>query len=340
MKTSTRRRTVAGAVTATTVLLLLAAPAAAQATTSNPWGIWTVDNTGLAGEVGFDAGLIHASWSASHISPGLSPEIVTHLTQAGTDINTDTYDQEFFTTDTPIGAVFGTNGPSATNNYLKVGIPQLRHSPLRYGLTDITVTFDSPIEAAKLGLAVSDVDSDDVYVSAFDANDNTITGTELQGTAAALPADLAFNFCPQVTQTAPDVCNSDTDVPPISVEGGGVYVGDGSNTSLWGTTGASAWLRPSVAVKKLVFSMTNYDTSTSSIRLWLAQFAADPVIVPPVTGEPTGGASSATAPALANTGATSTTGSAVTGLVVTLAGLVLLVAGAAAGRTSLRRRIR
>ncbi len=164
---------------------------------------------------------------------------------------------EYFVAGTPIGEVFGANGPTGTSNYLRAESEDDLVTPVI-----ITVTFESAVAAGLLGFAVSDLDSDHVTVTATDGSGTALTGTEIVGTAT----DSAFNFCDY-----PDSPCTDTAVPAIT-ENANDVLATGVDTN---TDGSTAWFRPSVAVKTVTFTYLNDDEgNSSSSRYWFAQTAA------------------------------------------------------------------
>ena len=301
-------------VSATLTLTTLAFANPAAASPAQAWGSWTINNAGDAGTIDFSTGLVDATWAISSVfgEVGSNPEIYVKPT-AGTGNG----DAEYFDSNTAIGAAFGTNGPTGTDNFLKVGIPNRRNAR-NWGSLVLTVTFASAVDANKLAIAVSDIDSDEVRFRAEDASGARLTVPQLIGSVGATKDDTLFNFCSGVTDPN-SVCNGETNqVNNISQDlaGGSLDYGDPGDSGAWNTTGASAWVRPSSAVKKIVFEMWNADSSISSIRLWMAQLPGVPT-----STTPTG---------LANTGANSQ------GVATIATGLV--IAGLAASTIRLRRR--
>lgn len=224
--------------TASALALSLAPLAPATAATS-AWGVWSDDS-----KLTFsDTGMVNATWAVN----GAGAESIIAVDGGG----------EYFVAGTPIGAVFGANGPTGTSNYLRAE----SEDDL---VTDvvITVTFDSAVAAGLLGFAVSDLDSDHVTVTATGATGAALTGTEIVGTAT----DSAFNFC-----AYPDAPCPETAVPTV-VENANDVLATGVETD---TDGSTAWFRPSVAVKTVTFTYRNDDDgNSSSSRYWFAQTAA------------------------------------------------------------------
>ena len=225
--------------TASALALSLAPLAPASAATS-AWGVWSDDDSTLTFS---SAGAANATWTVTGYSDyWLVP--------------TDE-DDEYFVAATPIGAAFGANGPSSTENYLRAESEDDTTTPIV-----VTVTFDSAVGAGLLGFAVSDLDTDHVTVTATGTTGSALTGSEIVGTST----DSAFNFC-----NYPESPCSDTAVPTITQNANDV-VATGDSTS---SDGSTAWFRPSVAVKTVTFTYLNDDdTNTSTGRYWFAQNAA------------------------------------------------------------------
>lgn len=273
---------------ALTALVVCLSPVAAHATATGTWGGWSetansgvpaLDGTSVLSFPG--AGAVQAGWTFDGWNGYASIQT--------TDVN-----NEYFTSDTPIGAVFGTNGPSADTSYLKITADSTDIPVL------VTITFATPVPADTLGFAISDLDSDFVTVSATNADGVQLGDDALRGSAGATLADLAFNFC-QVA-TAPLTCEGDTAAPVVTSDGLGLVTATGSES---GTEGATAWFQPSEAVKSLEIALTNVDDEgPSNVRLWVAQLPAaaeTPVPVPsttPVTAEGTLAATGANTTAL------------------------------------------
>ena len=78
-------------------------------------------------------------------------------------ISTDT-DGEYFTADTPIGAIFGSNGPSSTETYFKFQTQNDTSSS-----TFVELVFDAPVPANLVAFAISDIDTDHVVVAVLAA---------------------------------------------------------------------------------------------------------------------------------------------------------------------------
>jgi LPXTG-motif cell wall-anchored protein len=242
-----KKHTLATTIVATASALALSlAPLAPASAATSAWGVWSEvapSVTPSANLTFAGTGMVNANYTVN----GAGSQTVIGV--AGGD--------EYFVAGTPIGSVFGANGPTGDNNYLRTESENDTVTPVV-----ITVTFDSAVEAGLLGFAVSDLDSDHVTVTATGATGSALTGTELVGSAT----DGAFNFCNYTDSPC-----SDTAVPTITVNANDVLAtGVDANSD-----GSTAWFRPSVAVKTVTFTYLNDDnTNVSSTRYWFAQTAA------------------------------------------------------------------
>jgi LPXTG-motif cell wall-anchored protein len=247
MKNSSRTIKVAGAAVAT-IALALAPLAPAQAATS-AWGVWTYIQPGSAPA---DPGIAFNNAAFADATFTINADIFPTVEV----LNVDDED-EWFTAETPIGAVFGANGPSTTNNFLKIESPDNTTTD-----SILAVTFATPVKAGNLGFAVSDLDTDHVTVTATDAAGAAVSGSDLLGSASST---AAFNFCD--VADSPGGC-SDTDVPTVETNATDVVAtGSASNTD-----GSTVWFQPSVDIATVTFTYRNDDGgNSSSSRYWFAQ---------------------------------------------------------------------
>ena len=240
------------AATAAVFACALAPLSPAQASTVPHWGVWTAGESSGTGTVDFgDTTLPSASFD------------VTGAWDAA-EIYNVTDESEWFTSETPIGSVFGANGPSSSNNFLKVTSVD--------NVTDdavVTVTFSTPTIAGNFAFAVTDIDTDYVSISAKDPS--WVDGEGLSGeTILGSATDQAFNFCD--VSDSPGGC-SETAVPGIYTYSGSVLVKDNGPDD-----GSSAWFRPDAAISSITFEYRNLDeTNSSSFRIWMAQLAPEAV---------------------------------------------------------------
>ena len=187
------------------------------------------------------------------------------------DVNTD----EYLTAETPFGAVFGASGPSDTTNFMRADV---------HNSETTVITFDTPVPANRLGLAVGDLDLDTAVISATDGSGTPLTDTQLFGSSTT----NAFNLC-VVTTSLPPECEPDgtyTEAPLVTSAAHSVTFGFNVVGEDVGVTG---WIYPSADIKTLTILHTNTDSDRSSIRVWLAAIdEAAPVL--PNTAAPEAGA--------------------------------------------------
>ncbi|MEI6447151.1 MAG: carboxypeptidase-like regulatory domain-containing protein [Actinomycetes bacterium] len=172
---------------------------------------------------------------------------------------------DWLTAATPFGKIFGPSGPSDSNQYLRVA----QDSSGDGNVSTTTITFPSAVPVGLVGIAVGDLDVDEVTVSAADSAFRLKSGSAIQGSASPVP----FNFC-NVPDPKPDNCGSDTDVPtwnpgPFA----GILRGTGDDSD-----GASGWFRPTFALRQLTLEFTGsdgYGGSNHSYRTWLAALSND-----------------------------------------------------------------
>jgi LPXTG-motif cell wall-anchored protein len=254
--------------------VLTIATVPAEAATINTWGHWsfTDANTTNAGNLTFSTGQVNATWTALGDN-GWSVDADTHATS------------EYFDAATPIASAFSANGPSSTNNYIRMyagaGVNQQ---------TDLFINFATPVPAGDLAIAVSDIDSDHMLVDGKDGSDNNIAVADLVGTAGSVSNlnALSFNFCADRTTTP---CANNTDVVNVSQSTSTQLKFGDFSSNTWNTDGASVWIHPSTTVSSLRFQLFNGDTNESSERVWIVQKNEGAAPTTPTT--PTG---------LANTG--------------------------------------
>jgi hypothetical protein len=250
MRISTKKILTVALATLATVSISVSSPASAAAV--NSWGEWQYasEMDTNSGVINFGTGQVGATWSSAG-SSSLNNEIIA------TNV-----DGEFMDSHTPIAAAFSANSSSLNFNYLKAHVAAA-------DLNIVTVTFATPVPAGDLGIAISDIDSDQVTVSGTTDGTTTIPTEQLGGTALANASTLAFNFC---AHRATGPCSNNTEVVPVTYMQDEIKFGAMSDTSVWGTDGSSGWIHPSVAVKTLRFYIENGDQANdSSERIWFVQ---------------------------------------------------------------------
>lgn len=243
---------------------------------------------GLWSEVTEVEQYVEYSGSVDFTGSGISNAtyVTTFVDIGGVDISengvsTRLNDTQFLSAETPFGAIFGASGPSETNNLLEIDGADYAAAP-PYERSNTVITFDSPVPANRLGIAIGDLDYDEVQIEARDSGDNLLTYEQLVGTST----DNTFNLC-NVT-TLPDTCDAATDVEP-EIATDGPWVDFFPNEDPNGD-GESGWIFPSAEIKSITI---DHLSSGSSIRIWLAAINE---VTPTPTPTPT--------PTLATTGST------------------------------------
>jgi LPXTG-motif cell wall-anchored protein len=163
-------------------------------------------------------------------------------------------ENEGFTAADPLGALVGANIDSTDTNFLKISTAADNSQIL---VTEIT--FNSPVPAGQLVLAISDIDSDHAEITMLDENDEPLIAADILGTAT----DTGFNW---------DDPSNTVDVPVVEAT-------DPEVVSMYnapdGTDGATGWVRPSVAVSKITINSATDDGNVSSQRIWVGQVIED-----------------------------------------------------------------
>ncbi|MFZ4519050.1 MAG: hypothetical protein ACOYOP_11715 [Microthrixaceae bacterium] len=136
---------------------------------------------------------------------------------------------------TPFGAVFGT---SAGQQYANI------RAATGQTPSSTTFTFDTPTPASGWGFTVGDVDADAVTITAIDANGVPVP-------VSGLGFESTFNYAGQ----------ADT---PVWDPATATLTGNGADTS-----GASAWFRPTVAIRSITFTFS-VQTGIPIYQLWFA----------------------------------------------------------------------
>lgn len=171
---------------------------------------------------------------------------------------------DWLTAETPVGAIFGANGPSDDENLLVLDTSDASNSTF-------TITFDAPVPADELAVVIVDIDSmgidsesesDRVLIEATGADDADLTSEELNG--------LVFNSCDvAVDSNMPSACGGSVDdtVPLVTAPSATSIYAAGDLTQ--NDDGASAWINPTVATKSVTLTWDSNDTG-SSLRLFVA----------------------------------------------------------------------
>lgn len=209
----------------------------ASAATVGEWGVWS------NGADTFDYDLTYST--PGFINAGLDYGSVDYI-----DVYTPAGEGEGFTESDPLGALFGANADSVDELFIKAetfadnSIPAL-----------IDITFESPVPAGQLVLALSDIDSDWANITMTNGDGEALTGDEIIGTAT----QTGFNW---------ETPASDTDIPVVEAyEVDAVRMFDAPD----GTDGSTGWVRPSDSVSTIAIEIYTEDNNVSSQRLWIGQ---------------------------------------------------------------------
>jgi hypothetical protein len=238
------------------------------------WGTWSATNPldAPSGRVTFGNTAVGGANFTFVLNSGSSTASIDNVNTAG----------EWFTAETAPGAWAGANGPSSSENVLTLSGAAANATT--------TITFDNPVPADYLTVAISDLDStnasdplysDRVTITATTGSGASLTSGELRGSASG---SEVFNFC-NVTVNAdmPSDCSGTvaTAVPVMQTPSAtSVYFfGDIAVSS---AVGNSAWLAPSAEVKTLTIVWSSYAV-LSDVRIALAvkQDPAPPTPTPP-----------------------------------------------------------
>lgn len=235
------------ALVAVSSVLALTAISPASAAGQTDYGVWSEpvkdDATGAyTGTVTFVGSSMVGATYTTTFTAGTD----------GNDVSVQDASEEWISEETPFGKVFGANGSSETNNYLKTG-------PFESATT--VITFTTAIPAGSLGVVLGDFDVDSAVVSATNEAGTALTGTELVGTSTS----NGFNLC-DVTINVPTVCEDSEDKKDVPVFTKGETSVTFVNSEVGEDIGVNGWLQPSVAVKTL----TVVHTGGGTVRIGLA----------------------------------------------------------------------
>jgi hypothetical protein len=236
-------------------VLAISAVAPAFAATVSDYGVWS--EPVLNSESGSYSGTI----SFAGTTPGATYETVfSFVDDTDNEVEISDTSEEWISEGTPFGAVFGSNGPSTTNNFLRTGVTVT--SDLSSATT--TITFESPVPADSLGVVIADLDLDSATISAKSATDTALTGDELVGSANP----IGFNMC-DTDKNIPTVCEDvedPKDVPLVTKNANDVYV---VNSEVGEDVGVSAWVKPSAEISSLTIVHIGLG-SPSTVKIVLA----------------------------------------------------------------------
>ena len=209
----------------------------ASAATTGEWGTWS------GGADSFDYDLTYTD--PAFIGAGLDYSDVDYI-----DIYSPSSEEEGFTIDDPLGALIGANVVSTDELFLK--IETFADNSVA---ANVNITFDSPVPAGQLVLALSDIDSDWSRITMTNAEGENLTGDEIIGSAT----QTGFNWAEP---------SSATDIPVVEAyELEAVRMFDAPD----GTDGSTGWIRPSDSVATVSIQIYTEDNNVSSQRLWIGQ---------------------------------------------------------------------
>jgi len=234
---------------------LTASPALA-AVGDGTWGIWTATDLEDAA-----AGNITLGDTAVG---GAGFTYVENLGSSVAYIESVNEREDWFTAETPPGLVFGPNGPSDVENVITLSNENANEGVL-------TITFNNPVPAGELGVAIGDLDSNEESESESDrALVEATTGAGADLTSAELNGEV-FNMC-NVTVNAdmPTDCE-DTQLTtvPVMTEPTAASVKFSGNTVLSDGTGEFGWVHPTTDVKSVTITWNGWDGG-SSARVYVA----------------------------------------------------------------------
>jgi LPXTG-motif cell wall-anchored protein len=172
--------------------------------------------------------------------------------------------EDWFTAETPPGLVFGPNGPSDVENVITLSNDNANEGVL-------TITFNNPVPAGELGVAIGDLDSNEESESESDrALVEATTGAGADLTSAELNGAV-FNMC-NVTVNAdmPTDCEAtQLTTAPVMTEPTATSVKFSGNTVLSDGTGEFGWVHPTTDVKSVTITWNGWDGG-SSTRVYVA----------------------------------------------------------------------
>jgi len=235
------------ALVAVSSIIALTALSPASAAVQTDYGVWSEpvkdDATGAySGTVTFVGSTIPAATYTTTFKEGTD----------GNDVTVQDASEEWISEQTPFGKVFGANGSSETNNYLKTG---------PYESATTVITFTTAVPEGSLGVVLGDLDVDSAVVTATNEAGADLTGTELVGTSTS----NGFNLC-DVTINVPTVCADSENKKDVPIFTQGETSVTFANSEVEEDIGVNAWLQPSVAVKTL----TVVHTGDGTLRIGLA----------------------------------------------------------------------
>jgi LPXTG-motif cell wall-anchored protein len=253
-------RKVLGFAAATAALALsvgLTVSPALAAVGDGTWGIWTATDLEDAASGNITLGDTAVG--------GAGFTYVENLGSSVAYIESVNDRKDWFTAETPPGLVFGPNGPSDVENVITLSNENANEGVL-------TITFNNPVPAGELGVAIGDLDSDQTADPAFSdrALVEATTGAGADLTSAELNGAV-FNMC-NVTVNAdmPADCEAtQITVVPVMTEPTATSVKFSGDTLLSDGTGEYGWVFPTTDVKSVTITWNGWDDG-SSARVFVA----------------------------------------------------------------------
>lgn len=134
---------IGAAVTALGLAVALTSSPALAAVDDGTWGIWAAEDVSdaPAGTIGF----------GSTVVPSASYEYTEISGDTGVEIATVNDKDMWVPASSPMGTVFGANGPSDIENLLD-------YDANEYSESTLVITFDAEVPANELGLVIMDID--------------------------------------------------------------------------------------------------------------------------------------------------------------------------------------
>ena len=188
----------------------------------------------------------YGQWSTSQVTVPVTGFPGAQVSTNATNPSVGSGASAFLNAATPFGAAYGS---SRNKSYLLVNSASGR-TP-----STTTLRFAAPTPVG-WGIALGDVDADQVRVSATGADGQPLT-------TAQLGFQSTFNFCNGVTPR-PGTCTATATDTPTWDPATGTLIGNGVDTN-----GASGWLRPTVPVTSVTLTFSVL-TGIPVFQVWIA----------------------------------------------------------------------
>jgi LPXTG-motif cell wall-anchored protein len=235
---------------------LTASPALA-AVGDGTWGIWTATDLedAASGNITLGDTAVGGAGFTYVENLGISEAYIESVNER----------EDWFTAETPPGLVFGPNGPSDVENVITLSNDNANEGVL-------TITFNNPVPAGELGVAIGDLDSDQNADPAFSdrALVEATTGAGADLTSAELNGAV-FNMCNVAVNADMPIDCADTQITvvPVITEPTATSVKFSGDTLLSDGTGEYGWVHPTTDVKSVTITWNGWDGG-SSARVFVA----------------------------------------------------------------------